>query len=72
MNQLKQHFLLDPNVIFLNHGSFGAAPRVVMDEYQKWQRRLEHQPVKFLDRELFDHLMAARKKLSDDLICDKK
>lgn len=41
-------FLLDPDVIFLNHGSFGACPRPVFEAYQYWQRELERQPVAFL------------------------
>ena len=47
---LRQEFLLDPDVVFLNHGSFGACPRPVFDEYQRWQRELERQPVEFLSR----------------------
>lgn len=63
MNDLKAQFLLDPEVIFLNHGSFGATPRPVFEVYQAWQRRLERQPVKFLDRELPDYLAIARQAL---------
>ncbi len=51
MTNLKQSFLLDPSVHFLNHGSFGACPVSVFDAYQAWQRRLENQPVLFLGRE---------------------
>ncbi len=50
MSSLKEHFLLDPDVIFLNHGSFGATPKPVFDVYQRWQRELENQPVEFLGR----------------------
>lgn len=42
-------FLLDPQITFLNHGSFGACPRPVFEEYQRWQLQLERQPVAFLD-----------------------
>ncbi len=42
-------FLLDPDVTFLNHGSYGACPRPVFEDYQRWQRKLESQPVAFLD-----------------------
>jgi isopenicillin-N epimerase len=50
MEQLKEQFLLDPDVIFLNHGSFGATPKPVFDAYQRWQLELERQPVEFLGR----------------------
>ena len=58
-------FLLDPDVVFLNHGSFGACPREVFEEYQHWQRRLEAQPVRFLQRELPELLANARARLAD-------
>jgi len=41
-------FLLDPDVVFLNHGSFGACPAAVFAEYQRLQRELEFEPVEFL------------------------
>ena len=47
MNQLKENFLIAPDSIFLNHGSYGACPRPVFQEYQRWQRLLEEQPVHF-------------------------
>ncbi|MDQ7027053.1 MAG: aminotransferase class V-fold PLP-dependent enzyme [Anaerolineae bacterium] len=47
---MRDLFLLDPKVIFLNHGSFGACPKEVFDHYQSWQRALETQPVAFLGR----------------------
>ncbi len=70
MNELRSHFLLDPEVTFLNHGSFGAAPREVLDAYQDWQRRLEAQPVKFLGRDLPDLLRSARQELANYLQAD--
>ena len=44
---LRHEFLLRPDVVFLNHGSFGACPRPVFEEYQRWQLELERQPVAF-------------------------
>lgn len=52
MSSLQDHFLLDPQVVFLNHGSYGASPKPVFEAYQNWQMRLERQPVLFLGREL--------------------
>jgi isopenicillin-N epimerase len=48
---VKDLFLLDPSVVYLNHGSFGACPRPVFERYQQWQVELEREPVEFLARE---------------------
>lgn len=64
---MRTNFLLDPDVIFLNHGSFGATPRPVFEAYQTWQRRLERQPVQFLAGDLTGHLVQARQALGDYL-----
>ncbi|MCO5216373.1 MAG: aminotransferase class V-fold PLP-dependent enzyme [Thermomicrobiales bacterium] len=48
--ELKSHFLLDPDVAFLNHGSFGACPEPVFAEWQRWQAELERQPIAFIAR----------------------
>jgi len=61
MYNLRKLFLLDPSITFLNHGSFGATPKPVFDEYQRWQRELERQPVEFLGRR-FTGLMAESRK----------
>src|SRR3970040_1547923 len=45
-------FLLDPEVAYLNHGSFGAGPRAVFEEYQRFQLELERGPTDFLTRRL--------------------
>lgn len=66
----KQCFLLEPGVHFLNHGSFGACPRPVFDEYQRIQLELERQPVRFLDREFGNRMAEARVKLADYLGAD--
>ena len=62
---MRELFLLDPNIIYLNHGSFGACPRPVFDEYQRWQRELERQPVEFLGRRFTDRMQTARSGLAD-------
>ena len=57
--------MLEPGVIFLNHGSFGACPKVVFDAYQQFQRQLESQPVRFMQRELPQLLATSRAKLAE-------
>jgi isopenicillin-N epimerase len=61
---MRQEFLLDPEVTYLNHGSFGACPRVVFERYQAWQRELEREPVDFIARRLTGLLAEARAELA--------
>jgi isopenicillin-N epimerase len=61
---LQELFLLRPDVVFLNHGSFGACPRPVFDAYQAWQLELERQPVEFLGRRFSGLMCTARESLS--------
>lgn len=58
---IKHHFLLEPEIIFLNHGSFGATPESVFKEYQHWQ------PVEFLGRRITGLLAEARAALVEHL-----
>jgi isopenicillin-N epimerase len=67
MSTRNEQFLLDPNIVFLNHGSYGATPRPVFEAYQSWQRRLERQPVLFLGREFNSLIKEARQVLGDYL-----
>jgi len=60
MSNLRHEFLLEPDVVYLNHGSFGATPRPVFQVYQAWQLRMERQPVRFITEELFPALKQAR------------
>ncbi len=64
MYNLKKYFLLDPSITFLNHGSFGATPKPVFKEYQRWQRELEKQPVEFLGRRHNALMQASREALA--------
>lgn len=67
MHNLKKQFLLDPSVTFLNHGSFGATPKPVFKEYQRWQRALENQPVEFLGRRVTKLMSESRATLGSYL-----
>jgi len=69
-SSLKSEYLLDPNIVFLNHGSFGACPRPVFETYQNWQRELERNPVAFIGQRLPAFMEEARCKLADYLGVD--
>ncbi len=66
---MKDLYLLDPEITFLNHGSFGACPKPVFEEYQRWQRKLEKQPVEFMARDIYDYLKEARDSLGKFVGC---
>lgn len=57
---VRADYLLDPDLVFLNNGSFGAVPRVVQEAYEALQRDMERNPVALLQREATDLLAAAR------------
>jgi isopenicillin-N epimerase len=61
---VRELFLLDPDVVYLNHGSFGACPRPVFERYQAWQRELEWEPVDFIVNRLDGLLADARAALA--------
>jgi isopenicillin-N epimerase len=61
---------LDPNIMFLNHGSFGACPREVLDYQAALRAEMEAEPVRFLSRELDGRLDAARGALAAFLGAD--
>lgn len=57
---LRGHWLLDPSITFLNHGSFGACPRVVLERQSALREQMEREPVRFFVYELEPLLEAAR------------
>ncbi len=56
---IKHHWLLEEDVIFLNHGSFGATPKVVLESQQQWRDHVELQPVRFMTQELTPEIRKA-------------
>ncbi|HUN93805.1 MAG TPA: aminotransferase class V-fold PLP-dependent enzyme [Burkholderiaceae bacterium] len=60
---MRDLFLLDPDLVFLNHGSFGACPREVLEAQQHWQLEMERNPVAFLGRRSAHLLAQARAEL---------
>ena len=67
---MKDLFLLDHNITYLNHGSYGACPAVVFENYQSWQRKLEEGPVQFMEKTLWENLKISRDVLGEFIGCD--
>ena len=61
-SELAVHWTLDPAVTFLNHGSFGATPRAVLEAQDAWRARMEREPVAFFARDLEPALDDARER----------
>jgi isopenicillin-N epimerase len=57
-------FALDPSIDYLNHGSFGACPKSVLQAQHAWRERLERGPTRFIGRELEGLLDGARRALA--------
>ena len=60
-------FLIRDDIVFLNHGSFGACPRPVFERYQAWQLELERQPIEFLLRKRPALMADARARVAEYL-----
>ncbi|MEO8279060.1 MAG: hypothetical protein ABI564_05175 [Ideonella sp.] len=60
---MRSHFLLDPTVVFLNHGSFGACPIELLEVRRQWEHEMERNPVEFLGRRSAALLLASREAL---------
>ncbi len=56
---------LDPDVTFLNHGSFGACPRPVLEAQARLREQLEREPVRFFVREFEALLDGARNQVAE-------
>jgi isopenicillin-N epimerase len=57
---IRSLWMLDDQVDFLNHGSFGARLRAVHEAQIRWRERMEARPVEFLDRRLPELLSEAK------------
>lgn len=57
-------WLLDPGVDYLNHGSFGACPRAILDYQTELRQELEREPTDFMWRHWQRRIDAAREALA--------
>lgn len=64
MSPFRAQWLLDEDVIFLNHGSFGACPRTVLAEQIRLRDEMEAEPLRFLWREIEGKIDDAREDLA--------
>lgn len=51
---LRDQWMLDPTLAYLNHGTVGAPPRSVLEFQRALIEQIEHNPARFLLRELAD------------------
>jgi isopenicillin-N epimerase len=65
MSAFARHWLLDSEITFLNHGSFGACPIPVLEFQQQLRARLERQPLQFFGRDFEGLLDQARESLAE-------
>lgn len=69
---VRHEWALDPDFLTVNHGSFGATPRVVLAAQQEWQRRMEAQPSRFMRTVWPDALRHAANRLGGFIGADGK
>ena len=62
---LRGDFVLDPEIVHLNHGAFGASPRPVLEHQHELREALERDPVEFLGRSLPASLAVACGELAE-------
>ena len=67
---MKEHWLLDPEITYLNHGSYGATPKAVLAKQDQFRTQMEREPVRFMVRELEPLLDHSRQTLADFLGAD--
>ena len=66
----KALFHLDPYIVFLNHGSFGACPKAGFNAYQEWQKKMEREPVQFFTKTGVSAYRKSKEIFADTFSCD--
>ncbi|GLI71197.1 hypothetical protein VaNZ11_016316 [Volvox africanus] len=69
----RQLFNIDfENWTFINHGAFGAVCRAAHQESNQWREHCESQPLRFLDRQLFPHMVRVMREMADFIGADPR
>ena len=63
-SQFARLWTIDPQVVYLNHGSFGACPKVILEKHQEYGQMLEKEPVRFMMKNLEVLMDNSRKKVA--------
>ena len=71
-SDLSKHWTLNPETVFLNHGSFGACPKVILNEQERLRRQLETDPVQFMEVDARELWTQALSTLSDFMNADSE
>ncbi|HEV8083785.1 MAG TPA: aminotransferase class V-fold PLP-dependent enzyme [Chitinophagaceae bacterium] len=69
-DNFQSQFLLNSEITYLNFGSFGACPKPIFEDYQKWQLELETEPVQFMTVNGPGYLKASREALAKYIQCN--
>lgn len=69
---MKSLFQIDDSITFLNHGSFGSCPKPIFEEFIRFQKELEAEPVNFILNKQPQYLEDAKKALANFIHCSDK
>jgi isopenicillin-N epimerase len=67
---LRSQFFLRNDITYLNFGAFGACPKPVFEDYQKWQLELEMEPTQFISVNGLEYLKKSREALAQYIHCN--
>lgn len=68
---MKSLFQIDNSITFLNHGSFGSCPKPIFEEFIRFQKELETDPVNFIQVKQPQYLKTAKKALAQFIHCSE-
>src|SRR6187401_2622121 len=69
-SNLKSQFYISPDITFLNFGSFGATPKPIFEEYQRFQLEMERDPVNFITVTGPAYMKKSREALAEYIHCN--